>query len=113
VGVLIDENPSSRRLVARLQSAGHDVVLATDVGLVSVADARVLDWAVAQDRPVPTRDSVIRYPVFAIRRGSYFQPLIARNVGERHTKYRRRVGADPEFTFTTIRGDRVGNSFVA
>ena len=47
---------SSRRLAARLQSAGHDVVLATDVGLVSVADARVPAWAVAQDRPVLTRD---------------------------------------------------------
>jgi predicted nuclease of predicted toxin-antitoxin system len=47
---------SSRRLAARLQSAGHDVVLATDVGLASVNDARVLAWAVAQGRPVLTRD---------------------------------------------------------
>ena len=54
--VLVDENMSSHRLAARLQSAGHDAVLATDVGLVSVADARVLAWAVAQDRPVLTRD---------------------------------------------------------
>ena len=54
--VLIDENMSSRRLAVRLQSAGHDVVLATDVGLASVSDARVLTWAVAQDRPVLTRD---------------------------------------------------------
>ena len=54
--VLIDENMSSRRLAARLQSAGHDVLLASDVGLVSVSDARVLAWAVAQDRPVLTRD---------------------------------------------------------
>ena len=54
--VLIDENLTSRRLAARLQSAGHDIVLASDVGLVSVADASVLAWAVAQDRPVLTRD---------------------------------------------------------
>jgi predicted nuclease of predicted toxin-antitoxin system len=56
VRVLIDENMTSRRLAARLQSAGHDVVLGTDVGLVSVADARVLASAVAQGRPVLTRD---------------------------------------------------------
>ena len=54
--VLIDENMSSRRLAARLQSVGHDVLLASDVGLGSVSDARVLAWAVAQDRPVLTRD---------------------------------------------------------
>ena len=54
--VLIDENMSSRRLAARLQAVGHDVVLASDVGLVSVGDARVLAWAVARDRPVLTRD---------------------------------------------------------
>ncbi|MGO8900709.1 MAG: DUF5615 family PIN-like protein [Isosphaeraceae bacterium] len=47
---------SSRRLAARLQSVGHDVLLASDVGLGSVSDARVLAWAVAQDRPVLTRD---------------------------------------------------------
>jgi len=56
VRVLIDENMSSRRLAAQLQSVGHDVVLASDVGLASVSDARVLAWAVAQDRPVLTRD---------------------------------------------------------
>ena len=54
--VLIDENMSSRRLAARLQSVGHDVLLASDVGQGSVSDARVLAWAVAQDRPVLTRD---------------------------------------------------------
>jgi predicted nuclease of predicted toxin-antitoxin system len=56
VRILIDENMSSRRLAARLQSTGQDVVLATDVGLGSIADARVLAWAVAQDRAVLTRD---------------------------------------------------------
>jgi hypothetical protein len=47
---------SSHRLAARLQSAGHSAVLATDIGLVSVADARVLAWAAAQACPVLTRD---------------------------------------------------------
>ena len=54
--VLIDENMSSRRLAARLRAAGHDVVLATEMGLVSVSDARVLTRAVAEARPVLTRD---------------------------------------------------------
>lgn len=38
------------------QPAGHDTVLATDVELVSVSDARVLTWAVGQGRPVLARD---------------------------------------------------------
>ena len=54
--VLIDENMSSRRLAVRLQTAGHDIVFADDVGLASVSDARVMAWAVAQNRPVLTRD---------------------------------------------------------
>jgi predicted nuclease of predicted toxin-antitoxin system len=54
--LLIDENMSSRRLAARLQAAGHDVVLADDVGLLSAPDPRVLTWAVGQDRPVLTQD---------------------------------------------------------
>ena len=54
--VLIDENMSNRRLGARLQAAGHDTVLADDVGLLSVSDARVLAWAAGQDRSVMTRD---------------------------------------------------------
>jgi hypothetical protein len=36
--VLIDENMSSSRLAARLHSAGHDVLLARDVVLVSIHD---------------------------------------------------------------------------
>ncbi len=55
--ILIDENLSSPRLAARLQAAGHDVVLASDVGLLSASDARVLAWAVSQDRCVLTRDT--------------------------------------------------------
>jgi predicted nuclease of predicted toxin-antitoxin system len=56
VRILIDENMISRRLAARLQAAGHNTVLADDVGLMTVSDARVLAWAVRQDRPVLTRD---------------------------------------------------------
>jgi predicted nuclease of predicted toxin-antitoxin system len=54
--ILIDENMGSRRLAARLQASGHDVVLAGDVGLLSVTDARVLAWAIGDHRPVLTRD---------------------------------------------------------
>jgi predicted nuclease of predicted toxin-antitoxin system len=54
--ILIDENMSNQRLGTRLQAAGHDVVLASDVGLLTVSDPRVLTWAVGQDRPVLTRD---------------------------------------------------------
>jgi predicted nuclease of predicted toxin-antitoxin system len=54
--ILIDENMINRRLSGRLQAAGHDVALADEVGLLSVSDARVLAWAVRQNRPVLTRD---------------------------------------------------------
>jgi predicted nuclease of predicted toxin-antitoxin system len=54
--VVADENMSSRRLAARLLAAGHDIMLASEVGLLSVSDARVLTWAVGQSRPVLTRD---------------------------------------------------------
>jgi predicted nuclease of predicted toxin-antitoxin system len=54
--ILIDENMINRRLTTRLQAAGHDVVLADDAGLLSVSDARVLAWAIGQNRPVLTRD---------------------------------------------------------
>ena len=54
--ILIDENMSSRRLAARLQAAGHKVVLATDVGLLTVSDARVMAWGGGQGLPVLTRD---------------------------------------------------------
>jgi predicted nuclease of predicted toxin-antitoxin system len=56
VNCLVDENMSSGRLALRIRAAGHDVVLATDVDLSSVSDARVLVWAVAHSRPVITRD---------------------------------------------------------
>jgi predicted nuclease of predicted toxin-antitoxin system len=54
--ILIDENMINRRLSARLKAAGHDVVLADDERLLSVSDARVLTWAVGQNRTVLTRD---------------------------------------------------------
>ena len=54
--ILIDENMVSHRLAARLQGAGHDIILANDVGLLSVSDAYVLTWAVGQGRCVLTRD---------------------------------------------------------
>ncbi len=46
----------SQRLANRLRSAGHDIVLATDVGIASVSDARAMAWAVTQGRTVLTRD---------------------------------------------------------
>jgi predicted nuclease of predicted toxin-antitoxin system len=55
--LLLDENMSDRRLASRLQAQGHHTVLAIDVGLLSVSDARVLSWAIAQALPVLTRDS--------------------------------------------------------
>jgi len=54
---LIDENASSPRLASRLLAQGHKPVLASDVGLLSVTDARVLIFAIAQALPVLTRDS--------------------------------------------------------
>ncbi len=55
--LLLDENMSDPRLAARLRAQGHDPVLATDVGLLSVSDARVMIYAIAQALPVLTRDS--------------------------------------------------------
>ena len=54
---LIDENLSSPRLASRLRAQGHDPVLARDVGLLSVTDARVLIYSIAQALPVLTQDS--------------------------------------------------------
>jgi predicted nuclease of predicted toxin-antitoxin system len=54
---LIDENLSSPRLASRLRAQGHDPVLARDVGLLSVSDARVLIFSIVQALPVLTRDS--------------------------------------------------------
>ncbi len=54
---LIDENMSSPVLASRLRAQGHDPVLGRDVGLLSVADARVLIYSIVQDLPVLTRDA--------------------------------------------------------
>jgi predicted nuclease of predicted toxin-antitoxin system len=54
---LIDENLSSPRLASRLRVQGHDPVLARDAGLLSVTDARVLIYSIAQGLPVLTQDS--------------------------------------------------------
>jgi len=54
---LLDENLSSPRLASRLRARGHDPVLARDVGLLSVTDARVLIYWIAQALPVLTQDS--------------------------------------------------------
>jgi predicted nuclease of predicted toxin-antitoxin system len=53
---LLDENLCDRRRASRLQAQGHDPVLAIDVGLISVADPRVLICAIVQALPVVTRD---------------------------------------------------------
>jgi predicted nuclease of predicted toxin-antitoxin system len=55
--VLLDENMSDPRLAARLRARGHDPILASDVGLLSVSDPRVLIFSIAQSIPVLTRDS--------------------------------------------------------
>ncbi len=55
--VLVDENMNSPQIASRLRAQGHDCVLASDVGLLSAADPRVLIWAIAQAVPVLTRDS--------------------------------------------------------
>jgi predicted nuclease of predicted toxin-antitoxin system len=54
---LLDENASDHRLVSGLRALGHDPVLAKDVGLLSVADPRVLIYAIGQGIPVLTHDS--------------------------------------------------------
>ncbi len=53
---LIDENMSSPRLSSRLRAQGHDAILARDVGLLSVSDARVLIYSIGESIPVLTRD---------------------------------------------------------
>jgi predicted nuclease of predicted toxin-antitoxin system len=54
---LIDENLGSPRLASRLRAQGHDPILAGDAGLLSLADPRVLIWAIGQGLPVSTRDA--------------------------------------------------------
>lgn len=54
---LIDENLSSPRLGFRLKAQGHDPILASEVGLLSITDARVMVYAIEHGLPVLTRDS--------------------------------------------------------
>lgn len=54
---LIDENMSSPVLASRLRAQGHDPVLGRDVGLLSVADARVLIYSIVEDLSVLTQDA--------------------------------------------------------
>ena len=54
---LVDENLSSPRLASPLRAQKQDAVLASDVEYLSVTDARVLIFAIAQALPVLTRDS--------------------------------------------------------
>jgi predicted nuclease of predicted toxin-antitoxin system len=54
---LVDENLSSPRLASRLRAQGHDPVLASDVGLMALSDARVLIYSIAQAFPILTQDS--------------------------------------------------------
>ena len=54
---LLDENMNNPHRAARLRAQGHDPILASDAGLLSVSDPRVLIWAIAQALPVLTRDS--------------------------------------------------------
>jgi len=53
----IDENLSSPRLASRLRAHGHNPILASDVGLISATDPRVLTYAISQALPVLTQDS--------------------------------------------------------
>jgi predicted nuclease of predicted toxin-antitoxin system len=54
---LIDENMSSPVLASRLRAQGHDPVLAGNVGLLSVTDARVMIYSITEGLPVLTQDS--------------------------------------------------------
>jgi predicted nuclease of predicted toxin-antitoxin system len=54
---LIDENMSSPVLASRLRAQGHYPVLASEVGLLALSDARVLIHSIAQTLPVLTQDS--------------------------------------------------------
>jgi hypothetical protein len=45
------------RLASRLQAQRHDPILAVDVGLLAVSDARAFSLAIAQALPVLMRDS--------------------------------------------------------
>ena len=54
--LLVDEDTQSRRLVALLQQAGHDVLTTKGAGLEGNADLAVLQHAHGDDRVVLTRN---------------------------------------------------------
>lgn len=54
--LLVDEDTQSRRLVALLRQAGHDVLTANEAGLRGNADATVLEHARSEGRLVLTRN---------------------------------------------------------
>lgn len=56
LNLLIDEDSQDKILVAKLKEAGHDVVTATDAGLLGQPDSAVLAHAVASKRVVMTRN---------------------------------------------------------
>lgn len=56
LNLLIDEDCQDKILVAKLRSAGHDVVTAKDAGLLAQPDSAVLAYAVANSRIVLTRN---------------------------------------------------------
>jgi predicted nuclease of predicted toxin-antitoxin system len=53
----VDENLSGPRLASRLRAQGHDPVLAGNVGLLSVTDARIMIYSITDGLPVLTQDS--------------------------------------------------------
>jgi predicted nuclease of predicted toxin-antitoxin system len=54
--LLLDENTGRRSWCQRLSDAGHDVERVVDVGLRGQPDSAVLEYAVATDRILVTRD---------------------------------------------------------
>ena len=54
--LLVDEDTQAKTLVRLLRDAGHDVVTVEAAGLVSVADAGVLNHAIRECRVVLTRN---------------------------------------------------------
>jgi predicted nuclease of predicted toxin-antitoxin system len=54
--LLVDEDTQANRLIALLQTAGHDVVTVAEAGLKAQADLIVLDYARREGRILLTRN---------------------------------------------------------
>jgi predicted nuclease of predicted toxin-antitoxin system len=54
MNLYLDEDSVNRLLVQLLQSAGHDVAVPSDIGLVSRSDAVSLRYAIGADRSLLT-----------------------------------------------------------